>query len=157
VGGLVHRHEPDEVPLPVANQAAAFERISRSSLSARFSRCNRDSSLRSARSIRHCPCQHRASTAEPTTRSSAPSVRRPDPRPTSNSKRNDQDYVRSHWMCDDRFKAAQQQLLANLDTCLDLRPRLVDRLCELGFNWPSRGCFSCCHPVASLVSPSDHA
>src|SRR5450631_1237385 len=51
VGGLVHLHEPEErfeVPLSVANQAAAFDRISRSSLSLRFSRRNRDSSSRSA-------------------------------------------------------------------------------------------------------------
>src|SRR6266404_596051 len=50
VGGLVHLHEPEErfeVPLSVANQAAAFDRISRSSLSLRFSRRNRDSSSRS--------------------------------------------------------------------------------------------------------------
>jgi hypothetical protein len=51
VGGLVHLHEPEErfeVPLSVANQAAAFDRISRSSFSLRFSRRNRDSSSRSA-------------------------------------------------------------------------------------------------------------
>jgi transposase-like protein len=50
VGGLVRLHEPEErfeVPLSVANQAAAFERISRSSLSLRFSRRNRDNSSRS--------------------------------------------------------------------------------------------------------------
>src|SRR5712671_649385 len=51
VGGLVHLHEPEErfeVPLSVANQAAAFERISRSSFNLRTSRRNRDSSSRSA-------------------------------------------------------------------------------------------------------------
>src|SRR3984957_15667537 len=51
VGGLVHLHEPEErfeVPLSVANQAAAFERISRSSLSLRFSRRSRPNSSRSA-------------------------------------------------------------------------------------------------------------
>src|SRR5580658_2489560 len=50
VGGLVRFHEPEErfeVPLSVANQAAAFERISRSSFSLRFSRRSRDSSSRS--------------------------------------------------------------------------------------------------------------
>src|SRR5258708_4438345 len=50
VGGLVHLHEPEErfeVPLSVANQAAAFDRISRSSFSLRFSRRSRDNSSRS--------------------------------------------------------------------------------------------------------------
>ena len=48
--GLIRFHEPEErfegAP-SVANQAAAFERISRSSLSLRFSRRNRESSSRS--------------------------------------------------------------------------------------------------------------
>lgn len=51
MGGLVYLHEPKErfeVPLSVSNQAAAFERISRSSFSLRFSRCNCASSCRSA-------------------------------------------------------------------------------------------------------------
>src|SRR5215469_4474730 len=51
MGGLVHLHEPEERfegPLSVANQAAAFARISRSSLSLRFSRRSRLSSSRSA-------------------------------------------------------------------------------------------------------------
>src|SRR5690606_19429243 len=50
VGGLVHLHEPEERfegPLSVANQAAAFERISRSSFNRRFSRRSRVSSSRS--------------------------------------------------------------------------------------------------------------
>jgi hypothetical protein len=49
MGGLIRFHEPEErfeFPLSVANQAAAFERISRSSVSLRFSRRSRaDSSL----------------------------------------------------------------------------------------------------------------
>src|SRR6185437_10716029 len=51
MGGLVHLHEPEERfegPLSVANQAAAFARISRSSLSLRFSRRSWMSSSRSA-------------------------------------------------------------------------------------------------------------
>src|SRR5208283_2561787 len=51
MGGLVGLHEPEERfegPLSVANQAAAFERISRSSFSRRFSRRSRVSSSRSA-------------------------------------------------------------------------------------------------------------
>ncbi len=51
VGGLVHLHEPEERfkgALSVANQAAAFQRISRSSFRRRFSRRSRVSSSRSA-------------------------------------------------------------------------------------------------------------
>src|SRR5579871_2134741 len=51
MGGLVGSYESEErfeVPLSCANQAAAFERISRSSLSLRFSRRSRLSSSRSA-------------------------------------------------------------------------------------------------------------
>ena len=50
VGGQVRPHEPEErfeVALSVANQAAAFDRVSRSSLSRRFSRRSRLSSSRS--------------------------------------------------------------------------------------------------------------
>src|ERR1019366_4265993 len=47
-GGLVHSHEPEErfgvALLSFANQAAAFDKISRSSFSCRFSRRSRDSS-----------------------------------------------------------------------------------------------------------------
>ena len=51
MGGLVRLHEPEErfeVPLSVANQAAALDRISRSSWCLRFSRRRRDNSSRSA-------------------------------------------------------------------------------------------------------------
>ena len=69
MGGLVHLHEPEErfeVPLSVANQAAAFERISRSSFSLRFSRRNRASSSRSARrQTRHRPCRDHAVLPDP--------------------------------------------------------------------------------------------
>ena len=50
MGGLVRLHEPEErfeVALSVANQAAAFERISRYSFSLRFSRRSRANSSRS--------------------------------------------------------------------------------------------------------------
>src|ERR1019366_712113 len=50
-GGLVHSHEPEErfgvALLSFANQAAAFDKISRSSFSCRFSRRSRVSSSRS--------------------------------------------------------------------------------------------------------------
>src|SRR5690606_13660548 len=51
MGGLIRLHEPEERfegPFSVANQAAAFERMSRSSFSRRFSRRRRCSSSRSA-------------------------------------------------------------------------------------------------------------
>mgnify|MGYP003489111269 len=50
MGSLIHLHEPEERfegPFSVANQAAAFERMSRSSFSRRFSRRNRINSSRS--------------------------------------------------------------------------------------------------------------
>src|SRR5690606_22636000 len=51
MGSLIRLHEPEERfegPFSVANQAAAFERMSRSSFSRRFSRRRRCSSSRSA-------------------------------------------------------------------------------------------------------------
>src|SRR5580693_2379836 len=51
VDGLVHLHEPEErfgvAVLSFANQAAAFDKISRSSFSCRFSRFSRANSSRS--------------------------------------------------------------------------------------------------------------
>ena len=50
MGGQVRPHEPEErfeVALSVVNQAAAFDKVSRSSLSRRFSRRSRLSSSRS--------------------------------------------------------------------------------------------------------------
>jgi hypothetical protein len=69
MGGLVRLHEPEErfeVPLSVANQAAAFERISRSSFSLRFSRRNRDNSFAPVSSDHRHLCRHRAAPTKST-------------------------------------------------------------------------------------------
>ena len=63
MGGLVHLHEPEErfeVPLSVANQAAAFERISRSSLSLRTHAAAARTPRAPRSSIRHRLCPHPA-------------------------------------------------------------------------------------------------